>query len=274
MKGAKKVKTVYEFSGKLVLVTGSSFGIGYAIAREFYQSGARVVINSRSAKTTEEAIKRMKDEVKEAKKGAELHAAVGDNATKEGCNAVIKAVDALGDLDILINNTGIFKQASYDQASDEIWEEHLQVNLMSGVRFSRYYLPRLLRRNAGRIIFISSVFSKQPYASLIHGSVTKAAQVTLARGFAELCKGTQVTVNSVLAGATRTEGFVREYAGGDKATFAAMVQGFPQMCPESIIGRFLEPEEIAEPVLFLCTDAAVGINGHAQRVDGGFLRHI
>jgi len=276
--GSSEAKASFDFTGKLALISGSTSGIGYAIARQFYESGARVVIHGRSQETIQTTIKRIQEESKGERKG-ELYAAPGDLSKKEGANAVINATEAIGDLDFLINNVGIFEVVQYEAASDEVWDKHWQTNVMSAVRLSRHFLPGMLKRNRGRIIMVSSETGLRPLTQFCHYSVSKTAMISLARGYAELCKGSNVTVNSLLAGPTWTGGVVeyiqnfakaKGYREGEEDK--AKTQYFKEHEPTSLLQRFLTADEVATPCVYLCTDAAVGTNGHAQRAEGGIVR--
>jgi hypothetical protein len=256
-----------QLKGKTALVTGSTLGIGFAIAAALVKEGARVVVNGRSRERVDAAV---------AKLGAGGHSGVvADLGTAEGNDAVVEAHPAV---DILVNNVGIFAPRPFADIADGEWHEMLEVNLMSGVRLSRHYLPQMLERNWGRIVFISSESGVQIPAEMIHYGVSKTAQIGLARGLAELTAGTGVTVNSVLPGPTWSEGvavFVGEVGKSRGLDAAAMEQEFfASMRPSSLIKRFAKPEEVASVVAFVCSPQASAINGAAVRAEGGVVRAI
>ena len=251
---------------KLVLVTGSTKGIGKAIAEAFVDKKARVVVHGR----TREKVEQVKSSI-----GA-YSAVVGDLGTVQGCNDVIEQLDQLGSVAVLVNNAGIFGVEDFFEIDDEEWLRYFQVNIMSSVRLSRALMPSMLENNWGRIINVASEAAIKPLPQMIHYSMTKTALVSLARGMAELAKGTGVTVNSVLPGPTWTEG-VETYFDGlaaeeGKPAEALIDNYFAEHEPTSLLQRFVDVKEVAHAVLFLATNAAV--NGSAQRVEGGIVRSI
>eukprot|EP00050_Salpingoeca_kvevrii_P006259 m.288323 g.288323 ORF g.288323 m.288323 type:complete len:286 (+) comp11949_c0_seq1:72-929(+) len=268
----------FDYTGQLVLVTGSTGGIGRAIAEGFFAAGATVCINGRSEESVSTAIDEIKQAQSSSSKG-KLVAAAGDVSTPDGASCVCAVVDELGDLDVLVNNVGIFKVKGFDEADDAMWDLHWQVNVMSAVRLSRHYLSKMLKRNSGRILQISSETGWRPLTQFLHYSVSKTALISLARGLAELCKGTAVTVNSVLAGPTWTPG-VSDYIDGFaeergiESRDSAIREYFSTSEPTSLLQRFIDPPEIAAACLFLASTEAAAINGHAQRVEGGIIRSI
>jgi len=254
-----------QLSGKTALVTGSTAGIGFAIARELAAEGAQVIVNGRTQKRVDEAAARIK--------GAAGVAA--DMGTAAGAARVIAQHP---DVDILVNNVGIFATKPYDQIPDEDWLLFFETNVLSGVRLSRHYLPRMVKRGFGRVIFISSESALQIPAEMIHYGMTKTAQLAVARGLAESVAGTGVTVNSVLPGPTRSEGvgqFVESIAAQRKISTQQMEREFFQhMRPSSLLKRFETPEEIAHLVTYLSSPLSSGTTGSALRVDGGVIRAI
>lgn len=256
-----------KLSDKLALVSGSTKGIGFAIATDLAREGARVIINGRSEKSVAEAILDLKKAVANAK----VESFSGDLSTLEATEALVKKFPAV---DILVNNLGIFEPKPFEQIPDEDWRRFFEVNVLSGVRLSRAYLPGMKKQNWGRIIFISSESALQIPVEMIHYGMTKTAQLAVSRGLAESCSGTAVTVNSVLPGPTRSAGveeFVKELSGGKP--FAEFEKEFFQSVrPSSLLKRFETPEEIAALVTFVCSPQASGINGAALRVDGGVAR--
>jgi NAD(P)-dependent dehydrogenase (short-subunit alcohol dehydrogenase family) len=256
-------------SGKRALVTGSTAGIGLAIAAALAREGAKVIVNGRTQARVDEAVARVKQQAG----GADVRGLAIDLGTATGARDVIAAVP---ELDVLVNNLGIYQAKAFEQLTDDDWNRLLEVNVLSGVRLARHYFPGMLRRNAGRVIFISSESAVQIPAEMIHYGVTKAAQVALARGMAELTAGTAVTVNSVLVGPTRSEG-VEQFVAGlakDQGLTPEQVERefFKTMRPTSLIKRFETPEEVAAVVTFLCGQAASAVNGAAIRAEGGLLK--
>jgi NAD(P)-dependent dehydrogenase (short-subunit alcohol dehydrogenase family) len=258
--------------GKRALVTGSTAGIGFATAVELAREGAAVWVNGRTEARVEAAVKKV-----QAAAGAtsQVRGVAADLATAEGAARVISAAP---DLDVLVNNVGIFEAKPFADISDVDWTHFLEVNVLSGVRLSRHHLPRMLQRGFGRILFISSESGLQIPAEMIHYGVTKTAQLGLSRGLAELTRGTAVTVNSILAGPTRSEGvgqFVEGMARQLGRSGAEVERDFFQNArPTSLLQRFETPEEIAGLVTFVASARASGVNGAALRVDGGVVRAI
>ena len=204
----------------------------------------------------------------------------GDVGNAQGAKAFIEAVQAVGQpVDVLINNVGIFESKNFFEIDDAKWEDYFQVNVMSGVRLARTFLKQMLQRNSGRVIFISSEVGMRPLEHMVGYSASKAAQINLARGLAELTKGTNVTVNSVLPGPTMTEGVKTFLAGYAKEhnisdTAEAEKSYFTENERTSLLQRFEDPSEIAAVVAFLASSRASGINGTAQRAEGGIIRHV
>ncbi|MDB5318815.1 MAG: dehydrogenase, short-chain alcohol dehydrogenase like protein [Phycisphaerales bacterium] len=258
-----------QISGKRALVTGSTAGIGLAIATALAREGARVTVNGRTAARVDEAVAQVKRDAA----GGVVEGIVADLGTAEGARRVI---GAMPDVDLLINNLGIYEVKPFEQLSDEDWMHILEVNLISGVRLSRHYFPPMLKRGWGRVIFISSESGVQIPTEMIHYGVTKSAQVSLARGMAELTAGTGVTVNSVLVGPTKSEGveqFVADMAHSRGVTEKEVeADFFKSVRPSSLIKRFETSEEVAAVVAFLCGAVASGINGSAVRAEGGVLK--
>jgi NAD(P)-dependent dehydrogenase (short-subunit alcohol dehydrogenase family) len=260
-----------QLEGKTALVTGSTLGIGFAIAAALAQEGAQVIVNGRSRERVDAAVARLG-----AIAGHDGHSGiVADLGTAEG-NAA--AIEQHPNVDILVNNVGIFAPRPFAEIGDGEWQEMLEVNLMSGVRLSRHHLPKMLERNWGRIVFISSESGVQIPAEMVHYGVSKTAQIGLARGLAELTAGTGVTVNSVLPGPTWSEGvsvFVGEVGKSRGMDAAAMEKEFfTSMRPSSLLKRFAKPEETAAVVAFVCSPLASAVNGAAVRSEGGVVRAI
>jgi NAD(P)-dependent dehydrogenase (short-subunit alcohol dehydrogenase family) len=260
-----------QLTNKKTLVTGSTAGIGFAIASLLAQEEAAVVVNGRSQGRVEDAVRRIRGENKDA----QVTGVAADLGTKEGVDVLTSSVPAL---DILVNNLGIFEPKPFHEITDEDWLHFFQVNVLSGARLSRFYLPGMLQRNWGRLVFMSSESGVNIPVEMIHYGVTKTAQIALARGLAETTAGTNVTVNSVLPGPTRSEGveqFVQDLAKG-QGTDAATVEAefFRTARPTSLLKRFATPEEVAALVVYVCIPRASATNGAALRVDGGVVRSI
>jgi len=256
-----------KLTDKLALVSGSTKGIGFAIAADLAREGARVIVNGRTEASVAAAVRQLQELVPAAK----LVAFAGDLSTAADTESLVRKFP---DVDILVNNLGIFEPKPFEQIPDEDWRRFFEVNVLSGVRLSRAYLAGMKLRNWGRIVFISSESALQIPVEMIHYGMTKTAQLAVSRGLAETCAGTAVTVNSVLPGPTRSAGveeFVKELSGGKP--FAEFEQEFFQSVrPSSLLKRFETPEEIASLVTFVCSPQASGINGAALRVDGGVAR--
>jgi NAD(P)-dependent dehydrogenase (short-subunit alcohol dehydrogenase family) len=253
-----------QLNGKTALVTGSTAGIGLAIATALAREGASVIVNGRTQERVDSAIK---------SSGA-AHSIAADLSTEHGARA---AVARFPDLDILVNNLGIFEPKPFEQISDDDWRRFFEVNVLSGVRLS-HYLPLMKQKNWGRIVFISSESGLQIPVEMIHYGMTKTAQLAISRGLAETTAGTAVTVNAVLPGPTASEGvndFVDKLAGTAKVDRASIERDFfSQARPTSLIQRFATPEEVASLVAFVCNPLASAINGAALRVVGGVVRSI
>lgn len=255
--------------GKTALVSASSAGIGLAIAARLAAEGATVYINSRTAARVKAGMAAIRKQTP----GAKLHPLVADIGTKKGAD---KAIRALKDVDILVNNLGIYEPKPFEKITDADWTRIFEVNVLSGIRLSRHYLPGMLRRNWGRIIFISSESAYQIPAEMIHYGVTKAAQIAVSRGLAEITAATGITVNTVLPGPTRSRGveeFVSQMAAASGKTREAVEQEFFQTArPTSLIKRFATPEEVASLVAYVASPLASATTGAALRVDGGVVK--
>ena len=260
-----------QLAHKVALVSGSTAGIGLAIATTLAQEKATVVINGRTEDRVDAAIAQIKQKTPDAK----LQGIVADLGTIDGANALFQQVS---EVDVLVNNLGIYGAQAFAEISDDEWMKFLEVNVMSGVRLSRYYLPKMLQQNWGRIIFISSESGINIPAEMIHYGVTKTAQLSLARGLAETTVGTSVTVNSVLPGPTRSEGveiFIQGLASDQNISPDQVEKEFfAKMRPSSLIQRFATTEEVAALVAYVASPLSSATNGAALRVDGGVVRSI
>ena len=256
---------------KRAVVTGSTAGIGYAIAEALAKEGASVVVNGR----TEQRVKQAVDTLRTSGVRGKVEGVAADIGTVEGTD---KLTRCFPDADILVNNAGIFEVRPFEQIDDDDWKRFFQVNVLSGVRLSRRYLPGMKKRDWGRIVFISSESALQIPAEMIHYGMTKTAQLAVSRGLAETTVGTNVTVNSVLPGPTASEGvekFVQQLAAEQKTDTAAVEREFFRtLRPTSLLKRFATPEEVAALVTFLCSPLSSATNGAAVRVDGGVVRSI
>ncbi len=261
----------FKLTSHIALVSGSTAGIGLAIATTLAQEGATVIVNGRTTERVDGAIAQIKQTVTDAK----VQGVVADLGTQAGASELFKQVP---EVDILVNNLGIYGAKAFEEISDDEWMKFLEVNVISGVRLSRHYLPLMLKKNWGRIIFISSESALNIPAEMIHYGVTKTAQLALARGLAETTVGTNVTVNSVLPGPTRSEGvedFIQGLAKDQSITPAQVEQEFFEKTrPSSLIKRFATPAEVAALVAFVASPLSSATNGAALRVDGGVVRSV
>lgn len=255
---------------KLAVVTGSTAGIGLAIATALAAECAKVVVNGRTQARVDAAVKTIQRVA-----GANLRGVAADLSTSAGVERFLRQVPAA---DVLINNLGIFEPKPFLEIPDADWVRFFEVNVLSGVRLARTYLPGMLKKNWGRIIFISSESAQNIPAEMIHYGMTKTAQVAIARGIAESVAGTGVTVNSVLPGPTASEGvggFLESMAKQQNVSTAEMERQFFQSGrPSSLLKRFETPEEVAAVVAFVASTQAVAINGAAVRAEGGVVRSI
>ncbi|MEH2076594.1 MAG: SDR family NAD(P)-dependent oxidoreductase [Nostoc sp.] len=260
-----------KLHGKSALVSGSTAGIGLAIAQGLAQEGASVIVNGRSEERVAQAIAKIQQSTPDAK----LTGVVADAGTASGIEQLLQKVPHV---DILINNVGIYEPKTFFDITDEDWLKIFEVNVLSGVRLSRQYLQKQLEQNWGRIIFISSESGIQIPVEMIHYGTTKTAQLAIARGLAEMTVGTGVTVNSVLPGPTRSEGveeFITNLAQ-ERGISPDRVEAefFENVRPSSLIKRFATNEEVAAIVVYLSSPVASATNGAALRVDGGVIRSI
>ena len=258
-----------DLTGKLALVTGSTRGIGLAAAKGLAAMGAEVVVNGR----TDDAVSGALDDIRQAVAGARLHGLAADLADAAGCDAVIAAFP---DVDILVNNMGIYEPKPFFEIPDADWQTMFDVNVMSGVRLTRHYLKRMLdTKDWGRVVFVSSESGIVIPKEMVHYGFSKGAQLTIARGAAEYTKGTNITVNSVLPGPTWVE------AQTERLTARAAAQGttvedlkartFSERRPSSLLQRYASTEEVANLICYVCSKAASATNGAALRVEGGIV---
>jgi NAD(P)-dependent dehydrogenase (short-subunit alcohol dehydrogenase family) len=257
-----------QLDGKLALVSGSTAGIGLAIARALAREGARVIVNGRAQGSVDKAVAEMKAATKgdvQGFAGDLSQAAVAEELARRFPN-----------VEILVNNLGIFEPKPFEEIPDADWMRFFDVNVLSGVRLARLYLPAMKRTNWGRIIFISSESGVQIPAEMIHYGMTKAAQIAVARGLAEAVAGTGITVNSILPGPTKSRGvddFVETLAKSSGQSFAEFEKEFfKKVRPSSLIKRFATPEEVATLVAYIASPLASATTGAALRVDGGVVK--
>lgn len=257
-----------QLHNKLCMVSGSTAGIGFAIAEALALEGARVIINGRSQDSVDEAIDELAPRV-----NGDLIGFAGDITREENAR---RLANEYPDVEILVNNVGIFEPTPFEEISDDEWRRFFETNVMSGIRLSRLYLHNMKERNWGRIIFISSESGIHIPSEMVHYGMTKSAQIAVARGLAESVAGTGITVNSVLPGPTRSRGvveFVSEIAEEKGMTFDEFENEFiEQMRPTSIIRRFAKTEEVASLVAYIASPLSSATTGAPLRVDGGVVR--
>lgn len=258
-----------DLNNKTALVTASTGGIGLAIATRLAAEGATTIINGRSESSVNNAIEKLR----ESEPDADLIGLVSDNGTVDG---IARTIDQHPEIDILVNNLGIFEAVDFFDLTDDAWQRFFDINVMSGVRLARHYLKQMLERNTGRIIFINSETGVVPAPEMSHYSMTKAAQLSVSRSLAQLTKGSAVTVNAVMPGTTVTPG-VREVIGNlfpDENFDAAEKRFMADDRPTSLIQRLIEPDEIANLVAFVASPLASAINGAPLRIEGGAVPTI
>lgn len=260
-----------QLNGKSALVTGSTAGIGFAIATELAREGVRVTINGRRQAGVDAAVDRLRGLVS----GAEVCGFAADLSTAYGCQAL---AGACPQVDILVNNLGIFDPAPFASIPDSEWQRFFDTNVMSGVRLARHYLPAMKAADWGRVVFISSESGINTPGEMVHYGMTKSAQLAVARGLAQDCAGTGVTVNSVLPGPTRSEGVAAFFAkladesGIDEGEMERRF--FAEARPTSILKRMIDPAEVAALVAYVCSGRAAATTGAALRVEGGIVSTI
>jgi NAD(P)-dependent dehydrogenase (short-subunit alcohol dehydrogenase family) len=260
-----------QLAGKSALVSGSTAGIGFAIAQGLAREGGEVVVNGRTQERVDTAVSTIKKKFPDSL----VQGFAGDLSQAEVANELFKRYPKI---EILINNLSIFEPKEFTAITDDEWRRVFEVNVLSGVRLSRWYLPRMLKSDWGRIVFISSESALQIPAEMIQYGMTKTAQLAVARGLAELTVGTGVTVNSVLPGPTASEG-VTDFVTSMAKQHSQSVEEFEQLFfekirPTSLLKRFASTEEVANMVIYVCSPLASATNGSALRVDGGVIRAI
>jgi len=257
-----------RLTGKLALVSGSTAGIGYAIAESLAREGAHVIVNGRSKDSVDDALVRLRKEFK-----CTLFGFAGDLSTAEAAEEVAREHPGV---EILINNLGIYEPRSFEDIPDEDWRRLFEVNVLSGVRLSRLFLQGMKLRNWGRIIFISSESGVQIPVEMIHYGVTKTAQIAVARGLAEAVAGTGITVNSILPGPTKSRGvghFIESFSKKEGKSFEEFEKAFCQnIRPTSLVKRFALPEEVASLVTYIASPLSAATTGAPLRVDGGVVK--
>jgi len=257
-----------RLTGKLALVTGSTAGIGYAIAEALVREGARVVVNGRATESVDAAVATLNAIAPNAASGF-----AADLSTAAATNELARSFPSV---EILVNNLGIFEPMAFEDITDADWERFFQINVLSGIRLARLFLPAMKRANWGRIIFISSESGVQIPAEMIHYGMTKTAQLAVSRGLAEAVAGTGITVNCVLPGPTKSRGvgdFVEALAKQEGKTFDQFeTEFFKKVRPTSLIKRFARPEEVASLVAYVASPLSSATTGAALRVDGGVVK--
>lgn len=260
-----------DLSGKTAVVTGSTAGIGLATVKGLAESGAHVILNGRTQAKVDSAV----DEVKRALPAAKVTGFAGDLGTAEGCDALLAAHPAC---DILVNNLGIYGPKDFFETPDDLWNHFFEVNILSGVRLSRGYLPGMTQKGWGRVVFVASESALNIPGDMIHYGVTKTAQLSLARGLAKRVAGSGVTVNSVLPGPTLSDGLVEMLKDEVKQSGKSVEEvaaGFVMANrPSSVIQRAATVEEVANMIVYTCSPQASATSGAALRVDGGVVDSI
>ncbi|ANG94634.1 oxidoreductase [Lelliottia amnigena] len=260
-----------DLTGKVALVTASTGGIGFAIARGLAESGAAIILNGRSTESVNRAIQHLQQVIP----GVDVRAAIADLSTPEGVESLLKVASGV---DILVNNAGIYGPQDFYSTDDETWNNYWQTNVMSGVRLSRALLPGMVKKGWGRVVFISSESARNIPADMIHYGVTKTAQLSLARGLAKFVADSGVTVNSVLPGPTMSDGFADMMKEEMEKTGKSLEQLAKEFVmahrPSSVIQRAATVEEVASMVVYVCSPQASATSGAALRVDGGVVDDI
>ena len=258
-----------KIKNKIALITGSTQGIGFATARKLCEEGVNVIIHGRDKVKLEKAVNLLKKEFEEL----DIKGIAADLKDNEGCNKIIKNVPHI---DILINNLGIFEPKKFEDISEKEWLHMFNVNVMSGVRLSQHYLSSMINQNWGRIIFISSESAYQIPKEMIHYGMTKTAQLSVARGIAELTAGTNVSSNSIIIGPTKSEGvtqFLNDYAKQMNFSFEQVEEDFfKNIRPTSLLKRFTEVEEVSNMIVYTASALSSATNGAVLRADAGVVQ--
>ncbi|MBK6266952.1 SDR family oxidoreductase [Marivirga sp. S37H4] len=260
-----------KLDSKKAFISGSTQGIGFAIARQLLNEGANVILNGREEKKLSKAIEKLKQEFPQ-------RAVSGIAADFSNTEEVHILLNQLSDIDILVNNVGIFELKAFEEISDADWMKIFNINVLSSIRLSRHLLPRMLERNFGRIIFITSESGVNVPANMIHYGMTKAAMLAVSNGLSKLTKGTHVTINSILGGPTYSDGVattVEQIANAQKMPVEQMKAGIIQQTnPDSLLQRFIDPTEIASLAAYLASPLSIATNGASLRADGGVLKQV
>ncbi|WP_404985386.1 SDR family NAD(P)-dependent oxidoreductase [Chryseobacterium sp. M5] len=260
-----------ELTSKTAFISGSTQGIGFAIAQQLLQEGAEIIINGRHKEKTEKAVLKLQKQFPDSK----VSGISADFSSKEEVNNLL---NLLNNIDILINNVGIFELKDFSAISDEDWYTIFEINVMSSVKLSRHLLPKMLEKNWGRIIFISSESGMNIPGNMIHYGMTKASMMAIGNGLSKLTKGTEVTVNTILGGPTYSDGVastIEHFAKTQNITVEQMKSAVVQQTnPDSLLQRFIDPKEIANLVTYLSSPLSIATNGASLRADGGVLKTI
>lgn len=260
-----------QLTSKTAFVSGSTQGIGLAIAKQLLEEGVAVIINGRTKEKVDNAVQKLKEQLPYA----QISGLAADFTNKEEIEQLLEKLPAI---DILVNNVGVFDLKPFAEISDADWEYFFDLNVMSGVRLSRKLLPKMLERNWGRVIFISSESGVNIPENMIHYGMTKTAMLSVSNGLSKLTKGTGVTVNTILGGPTYSDGVagaVEHIAAAQNISVNDMKNGIMQATnPHSLIGRFIDPSEIANLAVYLASPLSIATNGAALRADGGVLNTI
>lgn len=260
-----------DLSGRRAIVTGSTAGIGYATAEALAQSGAAVVVNGRTEQRVRDAVARLRGDVP----GADVSGVAADVGTAQG---VATLLEAEPDVDVLVNNAGVFTPSPFAELTDGQWQQAWDINVMSGVRLSRFHVPRMVERGWGRVVFVSSESALHIPAEMVQYGTSKTAQLAVARGLAESYPGTGVTINSVLPGPTRSETMAQSMQqaadAGGQSVDEVETAFIRDQRPTSLIRRLSTPDEVANMIVYVCSPLASATTGSALRVDGGVVRAI
>lgn len=258
-----------KIKGKIALITGSTQGVGFATAKKLCEEGVNVYINGRDSSKVQIAVQKLKNEFP----NVEIKGVVANLKDLEGCNYLISQIPHV---DILINNLGVFEPRNFVDISEKEWLDMFNINVMSGVRLSQHYLTNMMREDWGRIIFISSESALQIPKEMIHYGMTKTAQISVARGIAELTRGTNVTSNSIILGPSKSEGvvqFMEDLGKQNNQTFEEVEKDFfKNVRPSSLIQRFAQVEEDANMIVYISSALSSATNGAILRADGGVVQ--